>query len=119
MEPEAITFTPDQLSALIRMVEENKINRTVAKEVFEKIFKDNINPEEYVEQHGLGMVSDDGLLRSVIKDIIDYSPQSVADYKSGKVKAMGFIVGQTMKEMKGKADPGMVNRLVKEMLDTL
>ena len=119
MDPEAITFTPGQLSKLILMVEENKINRTVAKEVFEKIFKENVDPQEYVEQHGLGMVSDDGLLRTTIEKIIEVSPQSVADYKSGKTKAMGFLVGQTMKEMKGKADPGKVNVLVKEMLDAL
>lgn len=117
MDPEEIPFTPGQLSALIRMVDQGKINRTVAKEVFEKIFKENINPAEYVEQHGLGMVADDGLLRSVIQKIIGDNPQSVADYKNGKTKAMGYIVGQTMKEMKGKADPGMVNRIVKEQLD--
>jgi len=119
MEPEAITFSAAQLSNLIKMVDANKINRTVAKEVFEKIFKDNVDPEEYVEKNGLGMVSDDGLLRSTITTIIANSPQSVADYKSGKVKAMGFIVGQTMKEMKGKADPGIVNVLVKELLDAM
>jgi aspartyl-tRNA(Asn)/glutamyl-tRNA(Gln) amidotransferase subunit B len=119
LEPEEISFTPAQLSALIQMVDGNRINRTVAKEVFEKIFKENVNPGEYVEKHGLGMVSDDGLLRSIIEKIIAGSPQSAADYKSGKTKAMGFIVGQTMKEMKGKADPGVVNRIVKEILDAL
>lgn len=117
MEPEDITFTPEQLSALILMVDSNKINRTVAKEVFEKIFKDNVDPVEYVEQQGLGMVSDEGLLRSTIEKIVEANPQSVADYKSGKTKAMGFLVGQTMKEMKGKADPGRVNQIVKEILD--
>jgi aspartyl-tRNA(Asn)/glutamyl-tRNA(Gln) amidotransferase subunit B len=101
------------------MVDSGKINRTVAKEVFEHIFKENADPQEYVEKHGLGMVSDDGLLRTVIGKIIEASPQSVADYKSGKTKAMGFIVGQTMKEMKGKADPGMINQIVKELLDKL
>jgi aspartyl-tRNA(Asn)/glutamyl-tRNA(Gln) amidotransferase subunit B len=119
MEPEEITFTSTQLAALIGLVDSNKINRTVAKEVFEKMFKENVEPLEYVEKHGLGMVSDDGLLRTTIEKIIGDSPQSVADYKSGKTKAMGFIVGQTMKEMKGKADPGKINQLVQEMLDTL
>ncbi len=119
MEPESITFTPAQLATLINMVDGNKINRTVAKEVFEKIFKENVEPEEYVEKNGLGMVSDDGLLRTTIEQIIANNPGSVTDYKSGKVKAMGFLVGQTMKEMKGKADPGMVNQIVKEMLDAM
>ncbi|MGF7144987.1 aspartyl-tRNA(Asn)/glutamyl-tRNA(Gln) amidotransferase subunit B [Anaerotaenia torta] len=117
MNPEEITFTPAQLAALIQMVDSNEINRTVAKEVFEKIFKENADPREYVKQHGLGMVSDDGLLRGTVQRIMEDNPQSIADYKSGKTKAMGFLVGQAMKEMKGKADPGKVNQLVKEMLD--
>ncbi len=119
MDAEDISFTPVQLAKLIGLVEENKINRTVAKEVFEKIFKENIDPEEYVNTHGLGLVSDSGLLRTAIERILAENPQSVADYKNGKVKAMGFLVGQTMKEMKGKADPGAVNQLVKELLDAL
>jgi aspartyl-tRNA(Asn)/glutamyl-tRNA(Gln) amidotransferase subunit B len=65
------------------------------------------------------MVSDDGLLRTTVEKIISDNPQSVADYKNGKTKAMGFIVGQTMKEMKGKADPGKINQLVKELLDNI
>lgn len=117
MEPEQILFTPAQLSALILMVDAGKINRTVAKEVFEKIFKENVDPAEYVEKQGLGMVADDGLLRTVVLKIVEENPQSVVDYKSGKTKAMGYIVGQTMKEMKGKADPGLINQIVKELLD--
>lgn len=119
MDAEEIIFTPAQLAKLIDMVDSNKINRTIAKEVFEQIFKENADPQEYVEKHGLGMVSDNSLLRSVIERVFTENPQSVADYKSGKVRAMGFLVGQTMKEMKGKADPGAVNLLVKELLDEL
>ena len=117
MEPDAITFSANQLASLIMMVDENKINRTVAKEVFEKVFKENVEPEEYVEKHGLLMVSDDGLLRTTITKIVEDNPQSVIDYKNGKTKAMGFLVGQTMKEMKGKADPSMVNQILKEILE--
>jgi aspartyl-tRNA(Asn)/glutamyl-tRNA(Gln) amidotransferase subunit B len=119
VEAEDIRFTPDRLAKLILLVDQGKINRTIAKEVFEHIFKENEDPEEYVEKHGLGMVSDDGLLRSTVEQIISANPQSVADYKSGKTKAMGFLVGQTMKEMKGKADPAMINKLVQELLDEL
>ncbi|MGB4658865.1 MAG: Asp-tRNA(Asn)/Glu-tRNA(Gln) amidotransferase subunit GatB [Mobilitalea sp.] len=119
MDPEAITFTSGQLATLITMIDDNKINRTIGKEVFEKIFKENVEPEEYVKQHGLGMVSDDGLLRETVKKILLANPQSVTDFKGGKTKAMGFIVGQTMKEMKGKADPGKVNEIVQEILETL
>ncbi|HKL79746.1 MAG TPA: Asp-tRNA(Asn)/Glu-tRNA(Gln) amidotransferase GatCAB subunit B, partial [Mobilitalea sp.] len=119
MDAEEITFAPHQLSKLINMLEDNRINRTMAKEVFEKIFKENIDPVEYVEKNGLGMVSDDKLLRTTIGQIISVNSQSVEDYRNGKTKAMGFIVGQTMKEMKGKADPSVINRIVQEMLDSL
>jgi aspartyl-tRNA(Asn)/glutamyl-tRNA(Gln) amidotransferase subunit B len=119
MDAEEITFRPEQLAKLILMVDSNKINRTVAKEVFEKVFKENVDPEEYVEKHGLGMVADSGLLRSVIQKVLAENTQSVSDYKNGKVKAMGFLVGQTMKEMRGKADPAVVNQLVKELLDSM
>ena len=88
----------------------------VAKEVFEKIFTDDIDPEKYVEEHGLKTVSDEGALRSVVEAVITANPQSVADYKGGKEKAIGFLVGQTMKAMKGKADPGAVNKMLKEIL---
>ena len=78
----------------------------------------DIDPESYVKEHGLGQVSDEGELRSAIQQILTDNPQSVADYKSGKEKAMGFLVGQTMKAMKGKANPGMVNQILKELLNS-
>ncbi len=115
-EPEDIVFHAENLAGLIKLIGDNKINRTVAKEVFEKIFKENIDPVKYVEEKGLSMVSDEGLLKSTIERIVAENPASVNDYKSGKEKALGFLVGQTMKEMKGKADPGMVNKILKEIL---
>ena len=93
------------------------INSSVAKEVFEEIFKNDVDPEKYVEEHSLKAVNDEGALRETIAQIIAENPKSVADYKSGKKKAMGFIVGQTMKAMKGKANPGMVNQIVRELMD--
>lgn len=116
MEPEQIRFSPENLAKLIGLIEAGKINRTVAKEVFEKVFDEDVNPETYVEEKGLVMVNDEGALRSTIEKIVADNPQSVADFKSGKEKAIGFLVGQTMKAMKGKADPGMVNKLLKEIL---
>ncbi len=115
-EPEDIVFHAENLAGLIKLIGDNKINRTVAKEVFEKIFKEDIDPVKYVEEKGLSMVSDEGLLKSTIERIVAENPASVNDYKSGKEKALGFLVGQTMKEMKGKADPGMVNKILKEIL---
>ena len=92
------------------------INKPVAKEVFEKIFHEDIDREKYVEEHGLKSVNDEGELRAVVESVIAANPQSVADYKGGKEKALGFLVGQTMKAMKGKANPGAVNKLLKELL---
>lgn len=117
MEPENIKFTPSNLAKLVMLIHDGKINRTVAKEVFEQIFKDNVNPDEYVASKGLLMVNDEGLLRTTIEKILEANPTSVADYKGGKEKAFGFLVGQTMKEMKGKADPAMINKILKEMLN--
>lgn len=116
MEMENMTFSAENLAKLIVLVDNGTINRTVAKEVFEQIFLNNIDPERYVEEKGLKVVSDEGALKSAIEAILAANPQSVEDYRNGKEKAMGFLVGQTMRSMKGKADPGAVNRILKELL---
>ncbi len=116
MDPEDIRFSPENLAKLIDLTESRAINSTVAKEVFEVMFEEDIDPEEYVEKKGLKMVSDEGALRRTVEEVIAANPQSVQDYRNGKEKAIGFLVGQTMKAMKGKADPGSVNRLLKELL---
>lgn len=118
-DPEDIRFSPENLAKLILMVDQNVINRTVAKTVFEEIFANDTDPEAYVEEKGLKVVSDEGALRKVVAEIIAANPQSVTDYKAGKEKAMGFLVGQTMRGMKGKADPAMVNAIVKETLSEM
>jgi len=88
----------------------------VAKEVFEVMFAEDIDPESYVEEKGLKTVHDEGALRKTVEEVIAANPQSVEDYHNGKEKAIGFLVGQTMKAMKGKAEPGMVNKVLKELL---
>ena len=115
-EPEAIRFSPENLAKLIVLVDNGTINRTVAKEVFEKIFAEDIDPEAYVEENGLKVVNDEGALRAVIREVIAANPQSVTDYHNGKERARGFLVGQTMRAMKGKADPAMVNKVLEELL---
>ena len=115
-EPEDICFAPEDLAKLIELTEAGTINSSVAKEVFEKIFDENVDPEKYVEEKGLKIVQDDGALEEVLKKVIADNPQAVADYKGGKEKALGALVGQTMKAMKGKANPGAVNKKLREML---
>ena len=117
MEAADLTFSPKNLVQMIRMIEAGAINRKVARKVFEAIFKEDADPEKYVEENGLKTVNDEGALRKVIEEIVENNPKSVEDYKAGKKKAMGFFVGQTMRAMKGKADPAMVNQILKELLD--
>ena len=116
MEVEDLKFSADNLAKLIALTESKAVNSTVAKEVFEKVFYDNIDPEKYVEEHGLKTVNDEGAFRKVIEEVVSNNPQSVEDYRNGKEKAIGFLVGQTMKAMKGKADPSMINQILKEIL---
>ena len=116
MEPEDIRFSPGNLAKLIELADAGTINSSVAKEVFEEVFKEDIDPEKYVEEKGLKTVNDEGALRTTIEQIIKDNPQSVEDYHNGKEKAIGFLVGQTMKAMKGKANPAMVNQILKELL---
>ena len=115
-EPEDIRFSPAHLAALITMADKKEINGNTAKEIFEVMYDTDVDPQRYAVEKGLKTVNDEGLLRSTIEKVAADNPQSVADYQKGKEKAMGFLVGQTMKAMKGKADPAMVNAILKEIL---
>ena len=117
LDPEDIRFSPENLAKLIALTESKAINSTVAKEVFEVMFEENMDPEQYVEEKGLKTVTDEGALKKTVEEVIAANPQSVEDYRNGKEKAIGFLVGQTMKAMRGKADPASVNRMLKEMLE--
>lgn len=116
MDPEDIRFSPAHLAALIAMVDKKEINSSVAKTVFEKMFHEDIDPVKYVDEKGLKTVNDEGALRKTIEEVVANNPQAVEDYHNGKEKAIGALVGQTMKAMKGKADPTMVNQILKEIL---
>lgn len=116
MDPEDIKFSPVNLAKVIELADSGAINSTVAKEVFEEVFEHDIDPDKYVEEKGLKTVNDAGELQAVVEQVIKDNPQSVEDYRNGKEKAIGFLVGQTMKAMKGKANPGMVNKILKELL---
>ncbi len=116
VDAQDLRFSPAHLATLIRLVDTKAINSSVAKEVFEVMFEENVDPEQYVEEKGLKTVNDEGALKKAVEEVIAANPQSVADYRGGKEKAIGFLVGQTMKAMKGKADPGAINRMLKELL---
>ena len=112
-----ICITPERLSKLILMVEQGRVNRIKAKEVFEKSFLENIDPEEYVKNHRLEMISDASVIRLAAMKVLEDNPGAVSDYKNGKKKAFGNLVGQTIKAMDHKADPAIVNAIIKELLE--
>ena len=116
MDPEDIRFTPAELSSLIAMVDKKEINTSVAKEVFEAMFDGGVDPVKYVDEKGLKTVHDEGTLRKTIEEVVANNPQAVEDYHNGKEKAIGALVGQTMKAMKGKADPSLINQILREIL---
>lgn len=116
VDPDKIKLSAENLSKLIKLIEGNVINRGVAKEVFEKMFTDNVDPEKYVEENGMKQDSDEESLRKVVVEVIASNPKIIEDIRNGKGKAVGALVGQTMKATQGKANPAVVNKLLKEML---
>ena len=115
-EVEDIQFDFANLGKLILLVKKNIINRPTAKEVFEKMFTDNVDPEQYVKENGLEMLQDDNLVREVVVRVLADNPKSIAEWKEGNEKVTRFLMGQCMKQLKGKANPGTVNDVIAEEL---
>lgn len=116
MDPEQVSFSPKHLADLLVMVEKSEVSPQNAKKVFEKVFAEDIDPVAYIEEHGLKIVEDTGLLEETINRILDANPGPLSELLGGKDKVMGFFVGQIMKEMKGKANPASVREtLMKEV----
>ena len=116
MDPEQVSFLPKHLADLLAMVEKSKVSPQNAKKVFEKVFDDDIDPVSYIEEHGLKIVEDTGLLEETINKILEANPGPLSELLGGKDKVMGFFVGQIIKEMKGKANPASVREtLIKEV----
>ena len=116
MEVEDIKFSPVNLARLIDLTEAGKINSNVAKRVFEVVFENDTDPEKYVEENGLAVVNDESAIKATVEEIIKANPQAVEDYHNGKEKALGALMGQTMRATKGKANPAIVSKLLKELL---
>ncbi len=115
--PEENPVKPEQLVEALRLVDEGKVNITVAKSVFKEVFRCGGSPAEIVNRKGLAQINDTDAIRSLIRDIIAANPGPVADYKGGRKKALTFFVGQVMKAMGGKANPGTVNKIAEDELD--
>ena len=116
-DAESLWFSPIHLAQLTDLVDAGTINNNTAKEVFTAIFEQDVDPSAYVDAHGLGMVNDDSALEQAVSDVLAANPKTVEEYKSGKTKVLGFLVGQVMKAMKGKANPGKVNEMMTEKLN--
>lgn len=116
LEPKDIRFSAAHLAELIALLEKGVINTTTAKEVFAVLFDEDISPASYVEEHGLKMESDSGLIEETAARILDANPKAVAEFKEGKEKVIGFLIGQLMREMKGKANPAQAGETIKKLL---
>lgn len=115
--PEDMKLAPASLASVIQMVKSGKINRGTGKTVLEKVFADGVDPESYVQENNLAQITDLGAIRPVLEEVIAANEKSVSEYKAGKTQAMGYIMGQAMRALKGKAPAQEVQKLLHELLD--
>jgi aspartyl-tRNA(Asn)/glutamyl-tRNA(Gln) amidotransferase subunit B len=111
-----VQVTPGALAELVRLTESNRINRTAAKEVFEILFREGGEPGRIVEERGMAQVSDSGALDALVDQAMAENPKSVADFRNGKEAALKHLMGQVMRLSRGKANPKVVNELLREKL---
>jgi len=116
-EPNEIPFAAEHLGSLIVLIDKGTISSKIAKQVLEELFENPKNPEEIIKEKGWIQISDEGEIKEVVLKILEANPQSIADYKAGRDRALGFLVGQAMKETRGKANPQMLNRMFLEELN--
>lgn len=112
-----VPMTPEGLAKLIQLIEKGTISSKIAKKVFKDLIEKGGDPEAIVKEKGLMQISDEDELRNIVIPILDENDQSITDYKNGKDRALGFLVGQVMKATKGKANPPMVNKIILEEIE--
>lgn len=116
LELPALKITGRGLGEMIGLIEKGTISSKIAKTVFKEMLESGKLPQQIVEDKGLVQISDEGAIKTIVEQVVAANPQSVEDFKAGKQKAIGFLVGQVMKESKGKANPALVNKLLAEIL---
>ena len=116
LEADQIPFTAEHLGHLVQLIDKGTISSSIGKKVIEELFENPKEPEEIIKEKGWIQISDEGAIREVVLKVLEENPNSVADYKAGKDRAIGFLVGQAMKATKGKANPQMLNKMLKEEL---
>ena len=99
------------------LIDKGTISSAIGKKVLEELFENPKKPEEIVKEKGWIQISDEGAIKEIVLKILENNPQSIADYKAGKDRALGFLVGQAMKETRGKANPQMLNKLFLDELN--
>jgi aspartyl-tRNA(Asn)/glutamyl-tRNA(Gln) amidotransferase subunit B len=114
---EDVPLAPDALAELIVMIDRGAVSGPIAKDVFEKMFGSGRRPSEIVTAEGLGRIDDQAAIDAVVAEVLAGQAATVAEYRAGKTKTFGFLVGQVMKAMAGKADPARVNDSVRRVLD--
>lgn len=117
MEIDESKVTEENLAELIMLMDKGTISSKIAKTVFEEMFETGENAKDIVEKKGLVQMSDESAIKEICQKVVDANPQSIIDYKAGKDRAIGFLVGQIMKETKGKANPQIVNKLLLEIIN--
>lgn len=116
LELQDVKITGQGLGEMIGLIENGTISGKIAKTVFKAMLETGKSPQAIVQEQGLVQISDEGEIKAVVERIVEANPQSVSDYQAGKEKAVGFLVGQVMRETKGKANPALVNKLILERL---
>ncbi|ACX67731.1 Asp-tRNA(Asn)/Glu-tRNA(Gln) amidotransferase subunit GatB [Paenibacillus sp. FSL H8-0457] len=117
LELSEVKITGQGLGEMIGLIEKGTISSKIAKTVFKEMLESGKLPAQIVEEKGLVQISDEGAIKGIVEQVVANNPQSVEDYKAGKQKAIGFLVGQVMKESKGKANPALANKLLVEVLN--
>ena len=117
IEANEIPFTSKELAKVIELIDKGTISSAIAKKIIEELFENPKNPEDIIKEKGWVQISDEGAIKEVVLKILDKNPQSISDYKAGKDRALGFLVGQAMKETKGKANPQILNKMFLEELN--
>lgn len=115
--PEDIDFDENSLGKIITLVDSGKISRDTGKKVFRKVFEENVDPEKYIKDNNLELVSDTSALKPIIEEVIKQNEKSVTEYKNGKTQALQYLIGQCMRALRGKAPAQEVQKILKELLD--